>query len=90
MRYGEKFKDSGLWEGSLYIFDDRMVQDFSDETKVIGECEGCAGPTNAFRNCSHPGCKDLILLCDSCYADPKHSEHKPTHTRGKRHADQIG
>jgi len=90
VRYGEKFKDSGLWEGSLYIFDDRMVQDFSDETKVIGECENCAGPTNAFRNCSHLGCKDLILLCDTCYADPKHSEHKDTHTRGKRHADQIG
>lgn len=86
VRYGEKFKDSGLWEGSLYIFDDRMVQDFSDETKVIGECENCAGPTNAFRNCSHLGCKDLILLCDTCYADPKHSEHKPTHTRGKREA----
>ncbi|MEO0060526.1 MAG: hypothetical protein RL343_144, partial [Actinomycetota bacterium] len=90
VRYGEKFKDSGLWEGSLYIFDDRMVQDFSDETKVIGECEGCGGATNAFRNCSHAGCKDLILLCDTCYADPKHSEHKDSHTRGKRSVEQVG
>ena len=90
VRYGEKFKDQGLWEGSLYIFDDRMVQDFSDEAKVIGVCEGCGGATNEFRNCSHAGCKDLILLCDTCYADPKHLEHKDTHTRGKRHAETVG
>jgi UPF0176 protein len=90
VRYGETFKDKGLWEGSLYIFDDRMVQDFSEEAKVIGECEACAGPTNSFRNCSNPGCKDLVLLCDDCYANPEHSEHKPTHTRGKRHAEQVG
>jgi UPF0176 protein len=90
VRYGETFKDKGLWEGSLYIFDDRMVQDFSDEAKVIGECENCGGGTNSFRNCANEGCKDLVLLCDTCYADPSHSEHKDTHTRGKRHAEQVG
>ena len=90
VRYGETFKDKGLWEGSLYIFDDRMVQDFSDEAKVIGECENCGGGTNSFRNCANVGCKDLVLLCDTCYADPSHSEHKSTHTRGKRHAEQVG
>jgi UPF0176 protein len=90
VRYGETFKDKGLWEGSLYIFDDRMVQDFSDEAKVIGECENCGGATNSFRNCANVGCKDLVLLCDTCYADPTHSEHKDTHTRGRRHAQQVG
>ena len=90
VRYGEAFKDKGLWEGSLYIFDDRMVQDFSDETKVIGECEACGGPTNSFRDCAGPGCKDLVLICDTCYADPNHTEHQATHTRGKRWAEQVG
>jgi UPF0176 protein len=90
VRYGETFKDKGLWEGSLYIFDDRMVQDFSDEAAVIGECENCGGATNSFRNCANVGCKDLVLLCDTCYADPTHSEHKPTHTRGKRHLAEVG
>ena len=90
VRYGETFKDKGLWEGSLYIFDDRMVQDFSDEAVVIGECENCGGATNSFRNCANVGCKDLVLLCDTCYADPTHSEHKPTHTRGKRHLAEVG
>jgi len=90
VRYGEAFKDKGLWEGSLYIFDDRMVQDFSDETKVIGECESCGGPTNSFRDCTGPGCKDLVLVCDACHADPAHSEHKDTHTRGTRNRELIG
>jgi UPF0176 protein len=67
-----------------------MVQDFSDEAQVIGECENCGGGTNSFRNCANVGCKDLVLLCDTCYADPSHSEHKDTHTRGKRHAEQVG
>lgn len=90
VRYGEKFKDKGLWEGSLYIFDERQVHDFSDETKVLGTCEACDGPTNRFRDCSHLGCKDLILICDTCYADPANLEHKATHTRGKRNLEQIG
>ncbi|AOY56617.1 MAG: hypothetical protein RI933_343 [Actinomycetota bacterium] len=90
VRYGEKFKDAGLWEGSLYIFDDRMVHNFSDEAKVIGECEVCGGGTNEFRNCAFEGCKDLVLLCDECFKDPANLAHNETHTRGRRMADQVG
>ena len=32
VRYGEAFGDDGLWEGSLYLFDARMHQEFSDHT----------------------------------------------------------
>ncbi|MGA0410999.1 MAG: rhodanese-related sulfurtransferase, partial [Candidatus Nanopelagicaceae bacterium] len=39
VRYGEKFADKGYWEGSLYTFDGRMTVDFSDDTKIIGECD---------------------------------------------------
>src|SRR5699024_10676932 len=35
VRCGEAFGDDGLWEGSLYVFDDRMRIDFSDDAKVI-------------------------------------------------------
>ena len=89
VRYGEKFRDAGLWEGSLHVFDDRMVHDFSDQAKVIGVCENCSGPTNRLRDCAHLGCKDLLLICDTCYADPKHTEHKPAHNRGKRQTEQV-
>lgn len=83
VRYGEQFKDKGLWEGSLYVFDNRMVMDFSDETKVIGECEACGAPTNSFKNCANPGCKDLILVCDSCAAKPETLACNESHTRGR-------
>jgi len=89
VRYGETFKDKGLWEGSLYVFDERMTMDFSDETKVIGECEACSGPTKNFVNCANLGCKDLVLLCDGCAEKPENLVCTPNHTRG-RSKDLIG
>ena len=89
VRYGETFKDKGLWEGSLYVFDERMTMDFSDETKVIGECEACSGPTKNFVNCANLGCKDLVLLCESCAEKPENLVCKPDHTRG-RAKDLVG
>ncbi len=84
VRYGERFRDKGLWEGSLYVFDGRMNVNFSDEAKTIGECEACGGATSSFRNCSDLGCRDLILLCDHCNENPVNLACKPEHTRGKR------
>ena len=89
VRYGETFKDKGLWEGSLYVFDERMTMDFSDETKVIGECEACSGPTKNFVNCANLGCKDLVLLCENCAEKPENLVCKPNHTRG-RAKDLVG
>lgn len=66
VKYGNAFGDNGLWEGSLFTFDSRMKIDFSDHTKVIGECEKCRAATNFFRNCNTMLCHQLILLCDSC------------------------
>ncbi|HSW74989.1 MAG TPA: rhodanese-related sulfurtransferase, partial [Candidatus Saccharimonadales bacterium] len=38
VKYGETYGDDGLWEGSLYVFDDRMNLRFSDKSKDIGVC----------------------------------------------------
>ena len=43
VKYGEKYADEGLWEGSLYVFDERMGMKFSDKAIDIGECVHCAG-----------------------------------------------
>lgn len=67
--YGKKFGDSSLWEGSLYTFDGRMAIDFSDEAKVIGECENCSAATKQFYNCANVSCHDLVLLCEICAAN---------------------
>ena len=90
VRYGEKFGDKGLWEGSLYVFDDRMKMDFSPEVKTIGECEACGGKTSNFRDCASLACRDLVLLCDSCVEIPSNLECKPEHTRGKRIGATVG
>lgn len=66
VRYGETYKDKGLWEGSLYTFDARMTIDFAPETKVIGECDWCQKPTKSFYNCHDDVCIQLLLLCETC------------------------
>jgi UPF0176 protein len=66
VKYGEKYGDEGYWEGSLYIFDNRMSHRFSDKTKDIGECIHCSGKTSNFENCSNVSCNRLVLMCQKC------------------------
>lgn len=66
VKYGEKYGDDGLWEGTLHIFDDRMQHRFSDKSKDIGECVHCAGKTSRYINCSNIACNRLVLVCKSC------------------------
>lgn len=66
VKYGEKYGDDGLWEGSLHIFDDRMQHRFSDKSVDIGECVHCAGKTSRYINCSDVSCNRLVLVCADC------------------------
>ncbi|MHA7173360.1 oxygen-dependent tRNA uridine(34) hydroxylase TrhO [Arthrobacter monumenti] len=66
VRYGETYKDEGLWEGSLYVFDRRMHVEFSDHAKTLGECVRCQAPTSKFENCSNQACRNLQLFCAGC------------------------
>jgi UPF0176 protein len=66
VRYGEQFGDDGLWDGSLYIFDNRMSMDFSGHTKVIGTCEDCQAPAKFFYDRHHLRGRVPFLLCESC------------------------
>ena len=66
VKYGEKFGDDSLWEGSLYVFDGRMGVNFSDHAKVIGECIHCSGKTSNYENCAEPTCNELVLICHDC------------------------
>ena len=66
VRYGEKFGDDGLWDGSLYIFDNRMSMDFSSNTKVIGSCDDCGVSTNSFYDQHFVPGRKLALLCQPC------------------------
>jgi UPF0176 protein len=66
VKYGETYKDDGLWEGSLYVFDDRMGLTFSDKAKDIGVCIHCQGKTSNYENCSNKNCNKLVLICTDC------------------------
>lgn len=66
VKYGEKYGDDGLWEGSLHIFDDRMSHTFSDNAKVLGTCVHCQGKTSNYENCANVACNRLVLMCDNC------------------------
>lgn len=71
VRYGETYKDQGLWEGSLYVFDKRMHMEFSEDAKTIGQCVRCQAPTNRFENCSNLSCRNLTLYCSECASSPE-------------------
>lgn len=66
VKYGEKYGDDGLWEGSLHIFDNRMSHTFSDNAKVLGTCVHCKGKTSNYENCANIACNRLVLICDGC------------------------
>ena len=66
VKYGEAYKDDGLWEGHLRVFDNRMTMTFSDKAKTIGECTHCGGKTSNFENCAFSNCNDLVLICENC------------------------
>ena len=75
VKYGETYKDEGLWEGSLYIFDDRMGMKFSDKAADIGVCIHCGSNTSNYENCALKSCNDLVLICENCLADPQNLFH---------------
>ncbi|MRG59799.1 rhodanese-related sulfurtransferase [Agromyces sp. CFH 90414] len=66
VRYGERFGDDGLWNGSLYVFDGRGSVDFSDHAAVIGRCEGCGDATKRTANCPDASCRRQFVVCESC------------------------
>ncbi|GAA1057766.1 UPF0176 protein Cgl2992/cg3319 [Agromyces luteolus] len=66
VRYGERFGDDGLWEGSLYVFDGRGSVDFSDHATIVGVCEGCGAATNRTVNCTDASCRAQLVRCEAC------------------------
>ena len=63
VRYGETYADSGLWEGSLAVFDGREAIQFSDQAKVIGTCSVCGAPAGSLGNCTESACRTRLIVC---------------------------
>ncbi len=79
-RYGETYRDEGLWEGSLYVFDNRMSVTFSDNAAVVGRCSQCGDPTSRMQNCNDLACRVQLVVCEACAAASVHcTEHSTEH-----------
>lgn len=71
VKYGEKYGDDGLWEGKLFVFDDRMQMGFSDKAQDIATCEKCGKKTSHQVNSTNIRRK-LHVVCEECAI-----EHSP-------------
>ena len=75
VRYGETYGDSGLWKGSLYVFDKRLAIDFTENAARIGRCYTCATPTNTTANCRDLSCREQLVVCPEHEAETSCSGH---------------
>ena len=76
VRYGEAFGDSGLWDGSLYVFDKRKSIDFTLDAAVIGHCYVCGITSKRMENCGEPSCRQQLVVCDEHAPATACDEHK--------------
>jgi UPF0176 protein len=72
--YMEKFPGQEF-EGSLYVFDKRILMDFDPEGAhvVVGRCDKCGTPSERYVNCRNPQCNRHILCCEQCSEECGHS-----------------
>jgi UPF0176 protein len=76
VRYGEARGNEGLWEGSLYVFDNRISIDFAPNVKILGECAECGAASNRMVNCADVSCREQHVVCAECEKRPTYcSEH---------------
>jgi UPF0176 protein len=65
VKYGETYGSEGLWEGKLYVFDDRMQMAFSENADDIATCYSCNTPTSRQVN-SEGERRKLYVCCENC------------------------
>ncbi|MCW4385856.1 rhodanese-related sulfurtransferase [Salinibacterium sp. SYSU T00001] len=75
VRYGEKYGDAGLWEGSLYVFDQRKAVQFTDAAATVGRCHRCDTPTSRMENCRDLSCRTQLVVCDAHADETACAEH---------------
>src|SRR5699024_2899796 len=64
VKYGDAFGNSGLWDGSLYVFDNRMHMEFGEGAESLGSCTACGRRTPLFVNCTNDSCRAQFLKCE--------------------------
>ncbi len=52
--------------GSLYVFDNRMTEQFTDQYQKIGVCVVCTKTSERFGNCAWHDCHKQLIICEDC------------------------
>ncbi len=52
--------------GSLYVFDDRMIERWTDQYEVIGRCVSCNTQSERYGNCAWHECHKQLIICETC------------------------
>ena len=52
--------------GSLFVFDNRMLERFTDSYPVVGECRVCSQKSERYANCALADCHKKIIICETC------------------------
>ena len=52
--------------GSLYVFDERMTEQFTNDYVKIGVCHGCGTSSEKFGNCALIDCHKQWIICSNC------------------------
>ncbi|AWB93768.1 rhodanese-related sulfurtransferase [Aeromicrobium chenweiae] len=77
--YGEAYGDDGLWQGALYVFDDRISMTFSDHPVLVGTCDTCGAGTSHVADCGDVSCVRQMVRCEGCVArEPMCDRHAMT------------
>lgn len=58
------------FQGSLYVFDDRMTEQFTPDYQVVGACVSCRQPSERFGNCAWDECHKQLIICETCSHAP--------------------
>lgn len=65
INYGLK-EGGDLWNGKLFVFDDRLVVPVGEEKAPISNCVHCGKPNDVYYNCANMDCNELFLCCPDC------------------------
>jgi UPF0176 protein len=64
INYVNRYKEH--WQGGLFVFDDRLVEDVS---APLTACTWCHAPTANYRDCHNLQCDKLFIVCKQCKKD---------------------
>ena len=59
--------------GSLYVFDGRITERFTDNYEVVGVCHACGKQSEHYGNCAIHDCHKKLIICESCEARDRKS-----------------